>query len=64
MSTDLLTFSDMVEQHYSTIEAYVLHLRAHERQAGEENSPRMSFTEFKEQEDALFRRNKHASWLI
>ena len=64
MSTDILAFSEMIETHYPTIEAYVLHVRAHERQAGEGNSPRMSFTEFKQQEDALFRRNKHASWLI
>ena len=53
MFTDLLAFSDMVETHYPTIEAYVLHVRAHERQTGERNSLRISFAEFKTQEDAL-----------
>ena len=55
MSTDLLTFSEMVETHFSTVEAYVLHVRAHERQMGGTGEERISFIDFKIQEDALNR---------
>jgi len=53
MSTDLLAFSDMVETHFPTVEAYVLHVRAHERQAGGAIKDRISFEDYKIQEDAL-----------
>jgi len=53
MSTDLLAFSDMVETHFPTVEAYVLHVRAHERQADGTTKDRISFAEFKDQEGRL-----------
>jgi len=53
MSTDLSAFSEMIETHFPTVEAYVLHVRAHERQAGGTTKDRISFIEFKRQEGRL-----------
>ena len=54
-SKDLITFSEMIELHFPTVEAYVLHVRAHERQTGGMIGERSSFIDFKTQEDALNR---------
>jgi len=54
--TELIEFSNKVEANYSTVEAYVLHVRAHHRQVGDGDpivQPCISFAEFKDQEDAL-----------